>query len=181
MFKTLAVPFTAKENVVLQTTAVAAATMPLACGFVGIVPALQLLYAQRDADEKELFFEPTPSTLFLWCLALGFFGVFIAPPMRKQTILREKLPFPSGTATAEIIHVLHGLGGKGDTGVDNKKDDGDRDRNHNNEMESINELAPLVRSDVVSESPHPVGISSPIPSSRQQAPAWRLLFVCFAF
>lgn len=43
-------PLTAEENVVLQTTAVATATMPLAGGFVGIVPALTIM--QREAQEQ---------------------------------------------------------------------------------------------------------------------------------
>ncbi len=33
--------FTVAENVIVQTTAVATATMPLAAGFVGVVPALR--------------------------------------------------------------------------------------------------------------------------------------------
>ena len=33
-------PFGAHENVILQTTSVAAATMPLAAGFVSVIPAL---------------------------------------------------------------------------------------------------------------------------------------------
>lgn len=83
-------PLTAKENVVLQTTAVAAATMPLAAGFVGIIPALGLLsntttaMTTEDAagvavlDEGGYTF--TVLQLFGWCVALGFFGVFMAPP-----------------------------------------------------------------------------------------------------
>ncbi|KAJ2166347.1 OPT super, partial [Coemansia sp. RSA 551] len=43
----LSVPFGPAENVILQTTAVATATMPLAGGFVGILPALKML----DKDE----------------------------------------------------------------------------------------------------------------------------------
>jgi len=35
--------------------------------------------------------------------------VFIAVPLRTQTILRENLRFPSGTATAKVIRTLHGL------------------------------------------------------------------------
>ena len=84
-------PLTAKENVVLQTTAVAAATMPLAAGFVGIIPALGLLRNTTTAttteeaaagvavlDEGGYTF--TVLQLFGWCVALGFFGVFMAPP-----------------------------------------------------------------------------------------------------
>lgn len=45
--------------------------------------------------------------LILWSLGVAFFGVFFAVPLRKQTIIREKLRFPSGTATAEMISLLH--------------------------------------------------------------------------
>ena len=34
--------------------------------------------------------------------------IFIAVPLRKEVIIREKLKFPSGTATALMIGVLHG-------------------------------------------------------------------------
>lgn len=47
--------------------------------------------------------------LLAWCSALAFFGVFVAVPLRHQTIIREKLRFPSGTATASVIRTLHGL------------------------------------------------------------------------
>lgn len=45
--------------------------------------------------------------LILWSLAVAFFGVFFAIPLRKQTIIRERLKFPSGTATAQMISLLH--------------------------------------------------------------------------
>jgi uncharacterized oligopeptide transporter (OPT) family protein len=35
--------------------------------------------------------------------------VFVAVPLRYQTIIREKLRFPSGTATASVIRTLHGV------------------------------------------------------------------------
>ena len=47
--------------------------------------------------------------LVLWSLALAFLGVFCAVPLRTQTILREKLRFPSGTATANVIRTLHAV------------------------------------------------------------------------
>lgn len=45
----------------------------------------------------------------LWSLGLSFFGVFFAVPLRKQTIIKEQLKFPSGTATAQMITLLHDL------------------------------------------------------------------------
>jgi uncharacterized oligopeptide transporter (OPT) family protein len=49
-------------------------------------------------------------SLLLWTLSVAFFGVFFAVPLRRQVLLRERLRFPSGAATAELIHVLHPRG-----------------------------------------------------------------------
>ncbi|KAG0349622.1 hypothetical protein BGZ54_004314, partial [Gamsiella multidivaricata] len=73
-------PFGPAENIVLQSIAVATGTMPLAAGFVGIIPALQMMTKE---DNPPLV------------------------PLRKQVVVKEKLPFPSGTATAQMIGVLH--------------------------------------------------------------------------
>ncbi|KAJ2734376.1 OPT super [Coemansia sp. BCRC 34962] len=100
----LNVPFGPAENVVLQSTAVATATMPLAGGFVGILPALKLLEENESNGARTVL---NFGQLCAWGLALTFFGVFFAIPLRKQTIIKEKLRFPSGTATAQMISVLH--------------------------------------------------------------------------
>ncbi|KAJ2813267.1 OPT super, partial [Coemansia furcata] len=100
----LDVPFGPAENVVLQSTAVATATMPLAGGFVGILPALKLLDASESNGARTVL---NFGQLCAWGLALTFFGVFFAIPLRRQTIIKEKLRFPSGTATAQMISVLH--------------------------------------------------------------------------
>jgi hypothetical protein len=80
--------------------------MPLAAGLVGIIPALGLLTPEEHPAGPVTF---TPWQLLAWCSALAFFGVFVAVPLRYQTIIREKLRFPSGTATASVIRTLHGL------------------------------------------------------------------------
>ncbi|KAL6065382.1 Succinate dehydrogenase iron-sulfur subunit [Balamuthia mandrillaris] len=92
------------ENVILQTTAVATATMPLAGGFVGIIPALTLWYKEEGKEDVASLHW---TSLLVWTMSIAFFGVFFAVPLRTQTILREKLKFPSGTATAQMIKVLH--------------------------------------------------------------------------
>ncbi|KAI8343415.1 OPT oligopeptide transporter protein-domain-containing protein [Chlamydoabsidia padenii] len=101
---TLQHKFTPVENVVLQTVAVATATMPLAAGFVGVIPALALLSKADDPEGAIILSFPQ---LIWWALGVAFFGVFFAVPLRKQTIVREKLRFPSGTATAQMISLLH--------------------------------------------------------------------------
>jgi uncharacterized oligopeptide transporter (OPT) family protein len=64
-------PFTASENVMLQTTAVATGTMPLAAGFVGIIPALGLLDRKKDGADPVHF---DWATAVAWSFAIAFFG-----------------------------------------------------------------------------------------------------------
>ncbi|PSR88724.1 hypothetical protein PHLCEN_2v5075 [Hermanssonia centrifuga] len=80
--------------------------MPLAAGFVGILPALGMLDETRDgAPPLRLSWLSAVG----WSCAVAFFGVFLSPPLRKQVIVEEQLAFPSGTATAQLISVLHHL------------------------------------------------------------------------
>lgn len=107
-FKTLSkhldLPFTPVENVLVQTVAGSMGTMPLGCGFVGVMPALN--YMLKPEEQGPIFLSLWK--LILWSLGLCFFGVVFAVPLRRQVIIREKLKFPSGTATALMIGVLHG-------------------------------------------------------------------------
>lgn len=80
--------------------------MPLAAGFVGILPALGLLDETRDGvGPLNLSWIAT----IAWSCSIAFFGVFLSPPLRKQVIIEEQLAFPSGTATAQLISVLHDM------------------------------------------------------------------------
>lgn len=81
-------------QIVLQTTAVATGTLPLAAGLVGVIPALAQLSIAEDGSPPLVL---SPLHLILWCLAVAFFGVFLAVPLRRQVIIKEKLVFPSGT------------------------------------------------------------------------------------
>ncbi|KAG2049006.1 OPT superfamily oligopeptide transporter [Suillus hirtellus] len=99
--KMLPTPLCPQEIVVVQTTAVATGTMPLAVGFVGILLALGLLEEEKDGS---------PPICLSWLAAIGwsfsvaFFRVFLSPPIRKQVIIKEQLAFPSGTATAPTLN-----------------------------------------------------------------------------
>ncbi|GAA5830912.1 hypothetical protein JCM5353_002648 [Sporobolomyces roseus] len=97
-------PLSIHENIVLQTTAVATGTLPLAAGFVGVVPALAQLNPLQD---RSLPLVLSWQACIAWSFSVAFFGVFLAVPLRRQVIVKEQLTFPSGTATAQIIGVLH--------------------------------------------------------------------------
>ncbi|PWN32769.1 OPT superfamily oligopeptide transporter [Meira miltonrushii] len=100
-------PFSAQENTVLQATAVSLGAMPLCAGLIGIVPAFNLLSPNKDGKNIEPF-SFSLSALILWCASMAFFGIFFASPMRNPMIIQEKLRFPSGSATAQLIALLHG-------------------------------------------------------------------------
>lgn len=95
--------FSRVENVLVQTIAVASGTMPLAAGLVGVIPALEKLLEAGEGGPLNI----STANLILWSAGVAFFGVFFAVPLRKQVLIKEKLKFPSGTATAEMITILH--------------------------------------------------------------------------
>lgn len=114
--------------------------MPLAAGLVGIIPALGMLDEELDGQAP---IQLGYLKLVAWCLGVAFFGsvhlfdlprpaltaerrVFLAAPLRRQVIVKEKLAFPSGSeethlpslcfmsshmpppaATARLIGLLH--------------------------------------------------------------------------
>ncbi|KAG5420002.1 OPT8 [Candida metapsilosis] len=109
MFKLtpLSQKFTDVENVYIQSIAVAVGTGPLCYGFVGIIPAIEKFMTSDESGlGRRIIF--STKELIIWSMGLGLFGVFFAIPLRKQVIVKEKLPFPSGSATATLISVLHG-------------------------------------------------------------------------
>lgn len=79
--------------------------MPLTVGLIGIVPALLQIKPEKDHGAQPVVL--SDASLLLWSAALAFFGVFFASPIRKRVIIKEKLTFPSGTATAHLIALLH--------------------------------------------------------------------------
>ncbi|KKY17415.1 putative oligopeptide transporter [Phaeomoniella chlamydospora] len=101
----LKVPFTPVENVLVQTVAGAVGMEPLGCGFVGVMPALQFLLKQEEGAPLDMGI----GKLLAWGTGISLFGVVFAVPLRREVIIREKLKFPSGTATALMIGVLHGV------------------------------------------------------------------------
>lgn len=102
------IPFTPQENVYAQSVAVAVATGPLAFGFIGIIPAIEKLMTQEESGFKADWVPFAPSwKLIVWSIGLAFFGVFFAVPLREEFIVKQKLKFPSGKATAMLIGVFH--------------------------------------------------------------------------
>lgn len=76
-------------------------------GLVGVIPAMGIMTVEQNPPDGPVIL--SYGQLILWSLALAFLGVFCAVPLRTQTILKEKLKFPSGTATANVIRTLHAV------------------------------------------------------------------------
>ena len=86
----------AHEGNIVQTVSSSAAMMAITGGFLGPVAALVL--AGREVW--------LPGVV-VWGIALGILGCFAAIPLRGAFIERGTLPFPSGTATAEVLSTVY--------------------------------------------------------------------------
>jgi uncharacterized oligopeptide transporter (OPT) family protein len=92
-------PFTILENNTMSSAASAAGYMSSA-GLVSAIPALYLTTG-RYLNWWEMM---------AWLAAVSILGVFMAVPLKRQLINIDKLPFPSGIATAETLRSMHSHG-----------------------------------------------------------------------
>jgi uncharacterized oligopeptide transporter (OPT) family protein len=91
--------FTILENNTMASAASAAGYMSSA-GLVSAIPALYL----TTGTSMEWW------QMMLWLGAVSVLGVFMAVPLKRQLINIDKLPFPSGIATAETLKSMHSSG-----------------------------------------------------------------------
>jgi uncharacterized oligopeptide transporter (OPT) family protein len=87
--------YTALENNITQTTAASAAVMGYVAGVGGPVPALALIGRHFPAW-----------ALGAWGVGLAVLGIFAASLLRNKLIVEERLPFPTGAATGELIGTM---------------------------------------------------------------------------
>jgi uncharacterized oligopeptide transporter (OPT) family protein len=92
-------PFTILENYTMSSAASAAGYMSSA-GLVSAIPALYL-----TTGRVLVWWE-----LMAWLAAVSVLGVFMAVPLKRQLINIDKLPFPTGIATAETLRSMHTAG-----------------------------------------------------------------------
>ncbi len=92
-------PWGMLENNINQTAASSAASI-ISAGLVAPIPALTMLTG------KEL----TYAVLAVWVFVVSFLGVVVAVGLRRQMLLKEKLPFPAGIATAETVREIYSRG-----------------------------------------------------------------------
>lgn len=84
--------FSTQEANVCQTIAASAGGIVSTASLVSGIPAL-----------KMLGYDYTYPALMLYAASVAVYGGFFALPLRTPLVVKEKLPFPSGTATYETI------------------------------------------------------------------------------
>jgi putative OPT family oligopeptide transporter len=85
-----------RENNINQTAASASASI-VSGGLVAPIPALTILTGQT----LPAFW------LIVWVFLVSILGVFVAAGLREAMLVRERLPFPAGVATAETLREIH--------------------------------------------------------------------------
>jgi len=85
-----------RENNINQTAASASASI-VSGGLVAPIPALTMLTGQTL----------TWFWLIAWVFLVSILGVFVAAALREAMLVRERLPFPAGVATAETLREIH--------------------------------------------------------------------------
>ncbi|OCH86719.1 OPT oligopeptide transporter [Obba rivulosa] len=92
-------PFGPKENCTVQSAATAAGGLGIL--FVSAIPAFYRLNLLSHLPKDDI------GKLIALTACAGFFGVFFVIPLRKYYIVKQKLTFPTPTATAFTIRALH--------------------------------------------------------------------------
>uniref|UniRef100_A0A453FUT1 Metal-nicotianamine transporter YSL7 n=1 Tax=Aegilops tauschii subsp. strangulata TaxID=200361 RepID=A0A453FUT1_AEGTS len=103
-------PFTRHENVVVQTCVVACASMTYSGGFGSYLLAMDHRTAEKintgEVHGRNVS-EPTLPRIMAFYFLISFVGILAIIPMRKTMIIRHRLTFPSGSATAHLINSFH--------------------------------------------------------------------------
>lgn len=92
-------PWGLLENNVNQTCASSAASI-ISAGLVAPIPALTILTGTTLSWP----------VLSLWLLTVSTIGVLVGLALRRQMLLVQQLPFPSGIATAETVREIYAEG-----------------------------------------------------------------------
>jgi uncharacterized oligopeptide transporter (OPT) family protein len=92
-------PWTILENNINQAGASAGAAVSSA-GLVAPIPALAMLTGQ----------ELSWGWLAVWVFSVCIVGITVAIPIRRTMIVHDKLPFPSGIATAQTLVEIYARG-----------------------------------------------------------------------
>ncbi|OMO99387.1 Oligopeptide transporter OPT superfamily [Corchorus olitorius] len=105
-------PFTKQENTVIQTCVVACYGLAFSGGFGSYLIAMnektyKLIGADYPGNRAEDIKNPGLGWMTGFLFVVSFLGLFSLVPLRKIMVLKYKLTYPSGTATAMLINSFH--------------------------------------------------------------------------
>jgi uncharacterized oligopeptide transporter (OPT) family protein len=93
---------TPMETTLIEIIAGAVGLAPFTSGLTSFIPALEFLATPEEVGHLRFSF----GGLLLWSLATCSLGIITAAPFRNLFILRERLRFPSATATGTMISMF---------------------------------------------------------------------------
>ncbi|XP_071691285.1 probable metal-nicotianamine transporter YSL12 [Rutidosis leptorrhynchoides] len=102
-------PFTRQENTVIQTCVVASSGIAFSSGTASYLLGMSSKVAsQLDVGNDPLNVKKlAPGWMIAYLFAVSFVGLFSIVPLRRMMIMKLKLTYPSGTATAYLINSFH--------------------------------------------------------------------------
>ncbi|XP_049366267.1 probable metal-nicotianamine transporter YSL7 [Solanum verrucosum] len=108
-FGMLKQPFTRQENTVIQTCVVASSGIAFSSGTASYMLGMSpYIASQADAGNLPINTKNLAITWMLpYLLVVSFAGLFSIVALRKMMIMKYKLTYPSGTATAYLINCFH--------------------------------------------------------------------------
>ncbi|KAI9084976.1 hypothetical protein K1719_032968 [Acacia pycnantha] len=109
-FGLLKQPFTRQENTVIQTCVVASSGIAFSGGTASYMLGMSPYIAAQGGAAQNTPINTKNLQLgwmFGFLFAVSFVGLFSIVPLRKMMILKYKLTYPSGTATALLINSFH--------------------------------------------------------------------------
>ncbi|KAM7463295.1 hypothetical protein LguiA_031416 [Lonicera macranthoides] len=102
-------PFTRQENTVIQTCVVASSGIAFSSGTGSYLLGMSSrVAAQADAGNTPVNVKALSlGWIIAFLFVVSFVGLFSIVPLRKIMVLKYKLTYPSGTATAHLINSFH--------------------------------------------------------------------------
>ncbi|KAL5554247.1 hypothetical protein UlMin_041648 [Ulmus minor] len=108
-FGLLEQPFTRQENTVIQTCVVASSGIAFSSGTASYLLGMSAKVAAQadDGNTPNNVMKLSLGWMIGFLFVVSFVGLFSIVPLRKMMIMRYKLTYPSGTATAYLINSFH--------------------------------------------------------------------------
>nr|GEY72638.1 probable metal-nicotianamine transporter YSL7 [Tanacetum cinerariifolium] len=102
-------PFTRQENTVIQTCVVASSGIAFSSGTASYLLGMSSMVASQleTGNTPNNVKKLAPGWMIAYLFVVSFVGLFSIVPLRWMMIMKLKLTYPSGTATAYLINSFH--------------------------------------------------------------------------